>query len=299
MANGATHKACVRIPAHYLAWTLLIALAGCNQAGTPDPQLNIAAAPEQENAAAPATKVAVAAQQEESFLEATLQEPPGDALRPVDMLVSGKPTWKIYKAVVGDAGKGGLWEQVKFVTPDGQRIQYTALIKTDAGTMTMQLLSDIAPNHVRNFVALARAGYYDGLRFERTVREEVAVEPGKFVEYIEGGCPKGTGEANHGSIGWWMKPEISAKVSHEPGMVGASHGPDIETAACKFYITLNKAPWLDGEFTIFGKITQGLEVARSIFERPRLDDIADRPREPVVIRQVIIQTSMGAAVARQ
>src|SRR5262249_10455245 len=152
-----------------------------------------------------------------------------------------------------------LWEQVKFVSDKGKKLHYSATLHTEAGDLEMELYPEVAPNHVRNFVALARAGYYDGLRFDRAPREEVATAKGQVHNYIEGGCPVGTGEVKYGSIGYWLVPEFSDKVRHEPGSVGASHGEDPETAACKFYIALNKAEWIDGEFTIFGKITRGLD----------------------------------------
>jgi peptidyl-prolyl cis-trans isomerase B (cyclophilin B) len=144
---------------------------------------------------------------------------------------------------------------------------------------------------VRNFVALARAGYYDGLEFDRTVREELEGAKGNYFEYLEAGCPLGTGEPGYGSIGYWMKPELSDKVKHTEGIVGAWHGEDLETAGCKFYITLSEAPWMDGNWTVFGKITRGLDVARTILRRPtRNDELKDRPVEPVVIRSVTIET---------
>ena len=114
------------------------------------------------------------------------------------------------------------------------------------------------------------------------------------MEIIEGGCPRGTGEMGHGSIGYWLKNEVSLE-QHDVGTVAACHGEDPDTAACRFYITLNKAPFLDGTFTIFGKVTSGLDVARRIFSLPVRNDPeypeGDRPEKPVVIRSVTIETS--------
>lgn len=235
-------------------------------------------------------KVAFDPRLHQSFVEATVGLPPEDQVRPPDLTMTGKSVGKLYQQIAGNKGKGGLWEQVKFVTPDGKRIRYSATIKTDQGDMTMELYSDIAPNHVRNFVALARAGYYNGLQFDRAVRENVPTAPGKVHEYLEAGCPVGTGEAIYGSIGYWLKPEISDKIKHEVGTVGAVRGADIESAACKFYITLNKAEWIDGQYTIFGKITDGLDVARKIFNRPKVAGLPDHPQNPVLIREVVIHT---------
>ena len=67
------------------------------------------------------------------------------------------------------------------------------------------------------------------------------------------------------------------------------HEEDVETAACKFYITLSTAPYKDGEFSVFGRVTQGLDVLRAIRSRPvHQDDLKDRPVEPVVMDAVTI-----------
>ena len=74
-----------------------------------------------------------------------------------------------------------------------------------------------------------------------------------------------------------------------PGLEGTQR---VETAACKFYITLSKAPWMDGNWTAFGKVTQGLDVARTGLGRPRRDDeFKDRPVQPVEIRSVTIEAN--------
>jgi cyclophilin family peptidyl-prolyl cis-trans isomerase len=123
---------------------------------------------------------------------------------------------------------------------------------------------------------------------------------------IEAGCPLGAeGDPGNGSIGYWLKPELSTSdsgVSHEPGTVGACLATDQEdTAGCRFYITLTRAPFLDGRYTIFGKVTQGLDVARKIFMEPVIeDDTQDeggnhRPLKPVLIEKVTIHTQVTEA----
>jgi peptidyl-prolyl cis-trans isomerase B (cyclophilin B) len=233
------------------------------------------------------------------FLEAVLLEPPEgqDQLRPPDQTKAGKNVAKLYEAVVGKDGVGGLWDQVKFVSPAGKRLAYTATIDTELGKITIELWPDVAPNHVRNFVALARAGYYDGLEFDRTVNEKIGDAKDDFLEYLEAGCPLGTADPNYGSIGYWLKPELNEQVKHEAGTIGAWHAEEVETAACKFYITLDKAPWMDGNWTIFGKITQGLDVARAIRARPVRADEKDRPVHPVVMRAVTIASKEVEAAA--
>jgi peptidyl-prolyl cis-trans isomerase B (cyclophilin B) len=234
----------------------------------------------------------------EPFAKATRggEDPPANSNPPPDVTISGKPVYKIYKEVLA------LWDTIRFVTPDGKPIRYSAVIETDFGAIEITLRPDLAPNHVRNFVALARAGYYDGLFFDRICHDETEVEPGKVQVFdsIEAGCPLGNGDPGNGSIGYWLKPEFpvaNAKVTHEPGTVGACRGMEEDSAACRFYITLCDAPFLDGNFTVFGKVTQGLEVARTIAKQPTREheeDVAGsfRPDKPIQIKKVTIQTSV-------
>jgi peptidyl-prolyl cis-trans isomerase B (cyclophilin B) len=224
----------------------------------------------------------------QSFQEATTAEPPGEWQRPPDRTMTNRSVGKLYEQVVR------LWDDIRFETPSGKKIAYRAILDTEMGTIEIMLRPDLAPNHVRSFVALARVGYYDGLVFERTIQEPVEGQPDAKVEVIEAGCPVGTGEPGYGSIGYWLKPELNSQATHDEGMVGASHGEAADTAACKFYINLCKAPFMDGNYTIFGKVTQGLGTAHKILTLPVRSDPeypeGDRPVKPVIIRKVTIRT---------
>ena len=233
-----------------------------------------------------------------SFAQVTRsgEDPPANSNPPPDVTVSGKPVYKIYKEVLA------LWDAIRFVTPEGKPIRYSASVETDFGTIEIALRPDLAPNHVRSFVALARAGYYDDLFFDRICHEESELETGakQVFDSIEAGCPLGNGDPGNGSIGYWLKPEFpaaDAKITHEPGTVGACRGMEEDSAACRFYITLCEAPYLDGSFTVFGKVTKGLEAARIISKQPTREydeDVAGslRPDKPIKIKRVTIQTSV-------
>jgi cyclophilin family peptidyl-prolyl cis-trans isomerase len=301
-------------------WTAVVligslTLVGCNKqpasseqtSGAPAETSTVASAPREGSSPdAGATSLASAGAgdwqaKHEPFAKATRSgdDPPANCNPPPDVTISGKPVYKIYKDVLS------LWDAIRFVTPDGKPIHYSATIETDMGNIEIALRPDLAPNHVRNFVALARAGYYEGLFFDRICHEETEIGPGKMQVFdsIEAGCPLGNGDPGNGSIGYWLKPEFpppAAKATHEPGTVGACRGMEEDSAGCRFYITLCDAPFLDGNFTVFGKVTQGLDVARIIAKQPKREQEADvagsfRPDKPIQIKKVTIHTSMGEA----
>ena len=229
----------------------------------------------------------------QSFTEATRADAPADFQRPPDLTLTGKSVGKLYSELVA------LWPTIDLTGPDGKLISYVATVETDLGAIEIALRGDLAPNHVRNFICLAKLGYYDGLVFERTVHAKPADHPEQEVDVLEGGCPLGTGDIGIGSLGYWLKPEYSTET-HDVGAIGAPRGTDPDTACCRFYMTLSKAPFLDGNFTVFGKATSGLDVAKRIFSLPVRNDTeypeGDRPEKPVVIRKVTISVA-GAAGA--
>jgi cyclophilin family peptidyl-prolyl cis-trans isomerase len=257
---------------------------GAGQEKEPTPPAPQVSVPGPGSASAPSAQTQTQPERlNQSFQDATLNELPNPDCRLPELTKSNKSIGKLYEAVVAE------WAKVPFVTAVGKKLIYTAAINTDHGKIVIELWPDVAPNHVRNFVALARAGYYDGLEFDRAVSREFDDDRGKFFQYVEAGCPVGSGEVIYGSIGYWMKPEFSTLVRHDEGTVGAWHGEEVESAACKFYINLGKAEWMDGNFTLFGKVTQGIEVVRAIHGRPvRDDEFRDRPATPVVMRSVTI-----------
>jgi cyclophilin family peptidyl-prolyl cis-trans isomerase len=232
---------------------------------------------------------------QQPFADATLADQPDQYLP--DKTMTGKSVGKLYEEVVR------RWDKIVFVTPEGKRPVYTAALDTELGLIEIDLLPDVAPNHVRSFIALAQSGYYDGLMFERVVKEQSETQPQDKVELIEGGCPVGMGTAGFGSIGYWLKPEFSKDVHHEEGSVGACLGEDPDTAACRFYITLGKAPVMDGERTIFGKVTNGLDVVHRIATQPLMNSsefpLGDRPEKPVSIRAVTIRVGTSDRAGTQ
>lgn len=126
----------------------------------------------------------------------------------------------------------------------------TAVFDTDKGTIKVELHADKAPLTVANFVNLAKHGFYDGLNFHRVIPD--------FM--IQGGCPQGTGT---GGPGYRFEDETDNGVPHERGVLSmANAGP--ATNGSQFFITHVPCDWLNGKHTVFGKVTEGLEVVDKI-----------------------------------
>ncbi len=131
--------------------------------------------------------------------------------------------------------------------------KYTAVITTEKGKIVAELNTTYAPLHSNNFVFLARQGFYDGLTFHR-------VEP-NFV--IQGGDPIGTGT---GGPGYTVPAELG--LTHENGALAMARrgagNPEKRSSGSQFYITLKPTHFLDNDYSVFGKVVEGLEVVQSI-----------------------------------
>lgn len=130
-------------------------------------------------------------------------------------------------------------------------LKQTATVALEkGGTIKIEFYPQDAPNTVTNFITLAKKGFYDGLTFHR-------VEPG-FV--VQGGDPKGNGT---GGPGYTVKAEFN-KQKHLRGTVAMARAQDPDSAGSQFYICLNPAPFLDGKYTVFGRVVSGMEVVDGI-----------------------------------
>ncbi|CAI9830663.1 MAG: peptidylprolyl isomerase [Nitrosopumilus sp.] len=156
----------------------------------------------------------------------------------------------------------------------------TARITTSHGEITFKLLPELAPETVRNFEKLARDGFYDGTLFHRVI-------PG-FM--IQGGDPntksgpKGTWGT--GGPGYAIKAEFSTR-SHQRGIVSMARSTDPDSAGSQFFIVVQDSAFLDRQYTVFGEVTSGMEVADRIVNLKR--DGNDCPLEEARMLKVAVE----------
>lgn len=143
-----------------------------------------------------------------------------------------------------------------------------------------ELYPDIAPQSVRNFISLANAGFYNGLIFHRCI----------YGFMIQGGCPDGTGM---GGPGYSIKGEFTQnrfpnELRHDRGVLSMARTMAPDSAGSQFFIMVEQAPHLDGQYASFGKVIEGMEVADAIVSTKR--DWNDKPRQPQRMKKVTVET---------
>ena len=147
-----------------------------------------------------------------------------------------------------------------------------AVLHTNAGKITIELFDEDAPKTVENFRKLADDGFYDGVIFHRVIPD--------FM--IQGGDPTGTGM---GGPGYTFEDEFNEHKVVRGALAMANAGPN--TNGSQFFIvTTQSAPWLDGKHTVFGEVTEGMDVVDTISELPR--DGRDRPQQEARIERLAI-----------
>jgi peptidylprolyl isomerase len=149
-----------------------------------------------------------------------------------------------------------------------------AVIHTNQGDITLELYPDIAPKAVKNFLELSKRGYYNGVIFHRVIKN--------FM--IQGGDPTGTGRGGESIYGHVFENEYKPNVVFDkPGLLAmANRGPN--TNGSQFFITVRPTPWLNGGYTIFGKVIKGFDVVQKINNTPV--DAQDRPLSKQVIKSI-------------
>lgn len=157
-----------------------------------------------------------------------------------------------------------------------------ATIEMDTGkTITIELYPDVAPQSVRNFIALANSGFYDGLIFHRCI----------YGFMIQGGCPDGTGM---GGPGYCIRGEFASNgfqndLRHTRGVLSMARAMAPDSAGSQFFIMHKDAPHLDGDYAAFGMVTDGMDVVDEIASAPR-NMMTNKPKKPQVMAKVRVDT---------
>ncbi len=153
--------------------------------------------------------------------------------------------------------------------------KYTAIIETEKGTFRIQLRPDLAIQTVNSFVFLAREGCYDGVTFHRVL-------PG-FV--AQGGDPTGTGS---GSPGYTLPAEFS-DVPFERGTVAVARTADPDSAGSQFFIAYAEQPNLNGQYTVFGAVVEGMDVVESLTPRDPDTDPSAPPGDAIISIKIEVE----------
>jgi cyclophilin family peptidyl-prolyl cis-trans isomerase len=256
-----------------LAAGLICTVAGCTDrpVDAPAPPLSASVEPP-----LPSTN-----KYDQPFNEAVTNEVGPDQQPPPDRTIAGKSTARLREAVER------AWPTIRLAEA-GRPLSWVVTLDTDLGPIEIALRPGLAPNHVRNFLALVQVGYYDGLRFDRIVHQEAEAPDGtrSEIRLVRFGCAAGTGDPGVGHLGYRLRSEFS-DVKHEAGTVGFTRDADPSSAGVRVYITLAPAPVLDGSYTIVGRISKGMDVVEKIASGKLLpaddDPTRELPEKPVVI----------------
>ena len=157
-----------------------------------------------------------------------------------------------------------------------------AVIKTDFGTITFKFYPEDAPRTVDNFARLAQRGFYNGSPFHRIVKDTL----------IQGGSPDGSPS---GGPGYTIPAEFNERM-HVEGTVAMARAADPDSAGSQFYICLREIPQLDGRYTVFGQVAEGMDVVRKIAQSET--DSNERPLVSIVMREVTIEDLSGSTVSQ-
>ena len=149
------------------------------------------------------------------------------------------------------------------VAPPGRSSRLQVVIEMDRGKLTIELFSEVAPKTLARFLNLAQKGFYNGLTFHRVVP--------KYL--IQGGDPVGDGTGGSGQA---IPAEFSEK-KHVTDTVGMAHTKDSDSADSQFYICLEPQPFLDGKYTVFGQVVEGLDLLPKIQEGDVMRKVTVKP----------------------
>jgi peptidyl-prolyl cis-trans isomerase B (cyclophilin B) len=170
---------------------------------------------------------------------------------------------------------------IKFTAQEIKKMSMTkAIIETKFGNITLKFFPDVAPGHVKNFIDLAKKGFYDGTTFHRVI-------PG-FM--IQGGDPnsKNADKRTHGmgGPGYTIKAEFNDRP-HKRGTLSMARSQNPDSAGSQFFICVKDVPFLNNQYTVFGEVESGMEVVDKIVSQPR--DPNDNPNDRIEMKIKIVE----------
>jgi len=178
---------------------------------------------------------------------------------------------EVFSAEKKTSDKGGELEKLK---------NTKAVIETKLGNIELKFFPDVAPNHVKNFIKLTKDGFYNGTIFHRVIHG--------FM--IQGGDPntKGQDKATYGmgGPGHKVKAEFN-NISHKRGILSMARSMDPDSAGSQFFIVVTDSTFLDKQYTVFGEVTKGMDVADKIVNLPRNEN--DLPDERIEMKVKITE----------
>ena len=197
----------------------------------------------------------------------------GNETKEITFTAPTKPGEYPYQCQLHSAHVGGILVVAKKAKP-------VAVIETRHGKIVIKFFPTVAPNHVKNFIKLAQSGFYDGTSFHRVI-------PG-FM--IQGGCPLTKSNPDNrmvhgtGGPGYTLDSEFN-DLQHKRGILSMARSQDPNSAGSQFFICMADAAFLNGQYTVFGKVIEGMDVADKIVSEKR--DSRDNPLKRVEMKVTI------------
>ena len=162
-----------------------------------------------------------------------------------------------------------------------------AVLKTSQGDITVRFFYDKAPNHVKNFVDLAARGFYDGTLFHRVIRDfmiqggdPLTKDPANAAVYGTGGNKDAQGNPVN------VKAEFN-DVSHRRGILSMARASSPDSASSQFFIVVKDSPFLDRQYTAFGEVVKGIEIADKIVSESNTDPASGGAGKPRNLQKIV------------
>lgn len=180
-------------------------------------------------------------------------------------------------------GSGQVWAKDSHLvlTADEAKKAPRAILKTKFGEMEIVFFPELAPKHVESFLTLAKDGFFNGTIFHRVI-------PGFMIQGGDPNTKDPTKVSAYGTGGpGYTVPAEFNKIPHERGILSAARTADPNSAGSQFFIMVAKSPHLDGQYTVFGEVIKGLEIADKVVAQPR--NRRDMPLERIEITVEVME----------